>query len=341
MGADGNAWPDTGNLSLAFAIVDAINLRAATADDLEALCALHNRSEVHDGVPRVLELDEVREEIDDVRVVLATDVRIAMRAGEMAGYAYTYHLPSTERLERCYVVGQVDPDHRGVGVGRALLGWGIERAAAQLRSSGNGLPKYIRVNRFDYIESAHRLFRRMGFTPVRYFDELLRPLDVLPVPGRIAGVTIAPWPDDRDDEILAVNNSAFADHWGSAPLAADRWHDEVRGYGARPDLSFVAVDDATGDVVSFCVNKRYEADDAVTGRRDGWIDELGTLAAWRRRGLASQLIVASLHAFAAAGLTHASIGVDSESPTGAARLYAQLGFDRVQRAIEYEIAVDA
>ena len=79
--------------------------------------------------------------------------------------------------------GQVDPDHRGVGVGRALLGWGIERATAQLRSSGNGLPKYIRVNRFDFIESAHRLYRRMGFTPVRYFDELLRPLDDLPGPA--------------------------------------------------------------------------------------------------------------------------------------------------------------
>ena len=82
------------------------------------------------------------------------------------------------------MIGEVDPDHRGVGVGRALLGWGIERRTAQLRSSDNNLPKVIRVNSFDYIESAHRLFRRMGFTPVRYFDELLRPLDDLPAPGR-------------------------------------------------------------------------------------------------------------------------------------------------------------
>jgi len=321
--------------------VVAIDLRGAVADDLEALCALHNRAEAHDGVPRVFELDEMREELDDERVVLATDVRIALLDGEMVGYTFTYHLPSAERLERCHVLGQVDPDHRGVGVGRTLLGWGIERATEQLRSSGNGLPKYIRVNSFDYIESAHRLFRRMGFTPVRYFDELLRTLDDLPVAGRVAGVTITPWPEDRDEEILAVNNSAFADHWGSVPVDADRWHNAVRGYGARQDLSFIAIDDASGDVVSYCLNKRYEADDALIGRRDGWIEQLGTLAEWRRRGLASQLIVASLHAFSAAGLTHASIGVDSESPTGAARLYAQLGFERLHRAIEYEIALDS
>ncbi|HWM18512.1 MAG TPA: GNAT family N-acetyltransferase [Ilumatobacteraceae bacterium] len=318
-----------------------IDFRAAVAEDLEALCALHNRAETFDGVPRVLDLDEMREDIDDERVVLATDVRIALRDGELAGYTYTYYLPSAERLERCHVIGNVDPDHRGVGVGRALLGWGMERATEQLRSSGNNLPKYVRVNSFDFIEPAHRLYRRMGFTPVRYFDELLRPLDDLPAPGQVAGVSIEPWPDDRDDEILAVNNTAFADHWGSVPLDADRWHNAVRGFGSRLDLSFIAVDDASGDVVSFCLNKRYEADDALNGRRDGSIEQLGTLAEWRGRGLASQLVIRSLHAFSAAGFTHAAIGVDSESPTGAARLYRQLGFEPLHRAIEYEIALDA
>ena len=68
-------------------------------------------------------------------------------------------------------------------------------------------------------------------------------------------MSIVPWPDDRDDEILAVTAAAFADHWGSTPITPDRWHQQVRGFGARPDLSFVAVDDANGDVVSFCLNK--------------------------------------------------------------------------------------
>ena len=316
-----------------------MELRGATADDVEALCALHNRSEAHDGVPRVLELEELREDLDDVHVVLADDVRLALVGGALAGYAFTTHLPSGVRLERCYVWGEVDPAHRGKGVGRELLGWGIQRAAARLRASGNDLPKYVRVNRFDYIESAHRLYRRFGFRPARYFDELLRPLGSLPVPEPVAGATIGPWPDDRDDEILAVNNTAFADHWGSTPITKDHWHQMVRGFGARLDLSFVAVDDASGAIVSYCLCKRYEADDAVIGRKDAWIDHLGTLAPWRGHGLASQLIVSALHAFAADGLTHASIGVDSESPTGAARLYRRLGFEPVQRAIDYEIAL--
>jgi mycothiol synthase len=319
----------------------AIDLRAASAGDLEALCALHNRAEAHDGVPRILEVAELREHLGGEQVELAADVRLAVRDGELAGYAFTEYLPSAVRLERCYVWGEVDPMHRDAGVGRALLGWGIERATARLRASGNDVPKYIRVNRFDYIESAHRLYRRMGFTPARYFDELLRPLDDLPVTEKVTGVTISSWPDDRDGEILAVNDSAFADHWGSTPITTDRWRQMVRGFGSRLDLSFAAIDDASGDIVSYCLCKRYESDDAVVGRKDGWIDQLGTLAPWRGRGLASQLIVSSLHAFAADGLTHASIGVDSESPTGAARLYRRLGFEPVQRAIDYEITLDS
>jgi hypothetical protein len=101
-------------------------------------------------------------------------------------------------------VGRGRSGSRGTGVGRALLGWTIERASEQLRGSGNEVPKFIRVHRFDYLDSAHRLFRRMGFKPARYFDELIRPLDDLPALDDLpegaggAGVTVVPWPDDRE-----------------------------------------------------------------------------------------------------------------------------------------------
>ena len=38
----------------------------------------------------------------------------------LAGYAYTYHLPSEVREERCYIFGEVSPDLRRRGVGTAL-----------------------------------------------------------------------------------------------------------------------------------------------------------------------------------------------------------------------------
>jgi mycothiol synthase len=314
-----------------------IHLRPIRADEIAAVCALHNRSEAHDGVPRVLEVEELAEELDELS--LDDDTRLAELDGELAGYAYTYFLPADTGWERCYLFGEVDPAHRGKGVGRSLLGWGIERGSQQLRATGRPLPKYLRVDSYDYIESAHRLYARMGFTPVRWFEELLRPLTDLPPLPEVAGVSVVAWPDDADADTLLVKNAAFADHWGSSPTSETEWNRMVHGFGSRLDLSFVAVDDASGRIVAVCHNTRYEADDELIGRRDGWIGTLGTLREWRGKGLASALITRSLHAFAEAGLTHASIGVDSESPTGANQLYRRLGFQPCQRSITHQLEV--
>ena len=308
------------------------------AGDLPAIGDLVTAAFAHDGVPRTTEIEELAEELDDDAVVYATDTRVVEIDGRLVGYAYTLHLPSELREERCYVFGEVHPEFRRRGVGTALMEWALPRAEAQLRSSGRSLPTYIRTDRYDYIEGAHALFARMGMQPVRYMEELLRPLQDLPPLRDVHGARIVPWPADRDEEIRTEKNIAFADHWGSTPTTPHHWEHLVRGYGARPDLSFIAVDEQDR-VVAHCMNHRYPSDDPITGRSDGWIDNLGTLPEWRGKGIASALVTHSLHAFAAAGFTHASIGVDSENPSGAAELYRRLGFALSQRSITHEIAL--
>jgi mycothiol synthase len=316
-----------------------VTLRAATPDDRTAILAVVTAANEFDGLPIRVTLAEIEEELDDDEVSLADDVRVAVDpGGAVVGYAHTLHLPSDVGQERCYVFGDVHPAWRGRGVGTALLDWGKHRAEAQLRASGTSLPKYVRVDAYDYCEADHRLFRRLGFEPVRYFEELLRPLDDLPPLPEVPGLRIMPWPELRHAEVRALRNEAFADHWGSTPMSEHRWGQLLTAHGACVACSFVAVDD-DDRIVGFCWNARYPDDDALTGRRDGWIDILGVARDWRGRGVASALIVTSLHAFARAALTHASIGVDSESPTGAARLYRALGFELRQRSITHQIDV--
>lgn len=313
-------------------------LRPLTVDDIPGVAEMIRKSESFDRVPRVVQDEEMAEELDDVRIRLKTDTRLAEVDGEIVGNAYTFYLPSDEREERCYIFGGVDPDHRQRGIGRALMQWAIDRGTDQLRSSGTDVPKYLRVHSYDFQAANHQLFTRLGFDTVRYFEELLRALDDLPPIAAIDGVRIISWPEDRDEEIRAEKNTSFADHWGSTPTSAADWHALTRGFGARPDLSFIAVDDHDC-VIGHCLNHRYRADDDLLGRSDGWIESLGTLPARRGTGIASALIAHSLHAFARAGLTHASIEVDSENPSGAARLYRQLGFALRQRAITQQIIV--
>ena len=312
-----------------------IVLRAPRLDEVAGLCTLTNRSHTHDGVQQVLDEAELTEELGTLDV--ERDARVAELGGRIAGYAYIWFKPAGERLERAHIFGTVDPKSRGGGVGRTLLRWGTERATELLRTADPALPKYVRVEVYEQIDDARRLVQRLGFAPARWFEELLRPLDELPVLDVDEGYEIASWPEGRDDEVLAVRNEAFADHWGSTPWTADRFREIAGSYGTRLDVSVVAIDRSSGDVVGVCLNEHYPQDVAVLGRSDGWISVLGTRAAHRGRGLASAMLNASLHRFAGAGFTHASIGVGAASPTGANLLYRRLGFDLEHRHITYQI----
>ena len=313
-----------------------ISYRPAEEADLPAIAELFNAGNRADGIAQVVEAGELAEELSTERTAMATDTMVAVAGDAVVGMVFTAYLPSETVHERCFIGGAVAPTHRGQGIGRELMEWAVGHATELLRSSERDLPKRIHVETEEQRVADQRLFARFGFQPVRWFEELRRPLTDLPPRVEVEGVSIVPWPDDRDEELLSVRNASFADHWGSTPISPTSWHDQIHGFGSRPDLSFIAVD-GDGRAVGISVNARYEADDEVTGRRDGWIMTLGTLAEWRGRGIASALITASLEAFAAAGLTHAALGVDSDSPTGAARLYRALGFEPAERSCRYQI----
>ncbi len=76
-----------------------------------------------------------------------------------------------------------------------------------------------------------------------------------------------------------------------------------------------------------------EADWEATGVREGWVGQLGVRRAWRRRGLATALLVRSMEAFRAAGLEAATLGVDTENPTGALGIYERVGFRPIRRFV--------
>jgi GNAT superfamily N-acetyltransferase len=312
-------------------------LRPLHPEDVRELCALANRSLVGDDIPQVLDETELAEELAGVDA--GADVRIAELDGTPSGYAYVWYVPSGERLERAHVFGHVDPPRRGHGVGRALMAWARERAAEQMRAAGNPLPKYVRVEAYDQQHGAHRLFARMGFEPVRWFEELLRPLDDLPAVAIDPAYDVVPWPVELASELCDVRNEAFADHWGSTPWSLSRFSEVTSKFGARLDLSVAAVERATGRMVGLCLNDHYPQDAERLGRVDGWISVLGTRAAHRGHGLASAMVITSLHRFAEAGFTHASIGVDSASPTGANVLYRRLGFVPEQRHTTYQLQI--
>jgi mycothiol synthase len=306
--------------------------------DAEAVHRLIRRCEQADGIPIVTPLEEVVQMFDEPYFDPGLDGWVTEDDGELVAWGRVYHTPSTERLERAFLLGDVHPDWRRRGLGRRLIDLQRERATSLLHASDHDLPRFVRAQAYEWRHDATALFEAAGLTAVRYHDELIRPLESLSAPSSPAGVILEGFTDSHAEPCRILMNTAFADHWGSSPRSAEAWASMLEEYGQRPDLSFVAVS-AAGEIVGATLNFHVPEDQEVTGRLDGWIGMLGVLRPWRKRGVASALIVASLHAFARAGFTHAMLGVDSANPSGAYSLYTGLGFQPLHRSVTYELRV--
>lgn len=314
-------------------------MRAASTDDVPELHRLIETIEVADQLPIRSAIEEVRQFFDDPNTDPALDIRVIEHEGRPIAWGLSQHRPTGVRLERAFLLGGVHPEHRGRTHGQTILGWQLGRARTQLAATPADLPAFIMIPVYETESDRIRLAESAGFTKARFSDVLQRPLtDLAPVPP-IDGIEIRRWADSDAESSRHVYNAAFADHWGSAPSSREGWAHLLEGHGSRLDLSFVAIDEMTGDMVGYSLNDHFPDDIPITGRRDGWVGSLGTLRSHRKRGIASALVVASMHAFLEAGLDGAMLGVDTENPSGAYAIYERLGFRPAHREVTLRLTV--
>ena len=94
------------------------------------------------------------------------------------------------------------------------------------------------------------------------------------------------------------------------------------------------------EVAGFSLNSISPEENARHGRSERFGSEvLAVRRPWRKRGVATALLCASLHAFKAEGLQHAMLGVDTQNLSGALRVYESVGFKPIKRYIQYQKAV--
>jgi mycothiol synthase len=310
-------------------------LRPARPDDAVALHRLVRRIEVGDGLPLVTPLEELEEWATDPHLSLAADTRVAEEADEIVGYGRLWFRGGDGDIARVFLLGGVDPAARGRGLGRAIFGWQLARAREILSLEPPHRRRHLRTQAYDFERGAIALYERHGLRPIRTVEELLRPLDELPPPVAIAGVEIRPWDPARNAAALAVYNDGFGGTASTTALDDAAWAHHLASAGMRLDLSRMAW--AGERLVGIALNECFPDDETVTGRRDGWIRHLATLRDHRGRGVGAALLRDSFVAFRAAGLTHAILGVDSDNPTGASRLYERVGFRPLQRSVQHQL----
>jgi ribosomal protein S18 acetylase RimI-like enzyme len=170
------------------------------------------------------------------------------------------------------------------------------------------------------------LLRGSGYEPARYFYDMVAPaLDGLAPPPMPDGIELRPVTREQYRTIWDAAEEAFRDHWGQAEQTEGDWERFINDpETADPRFWRVGWDgDQVAGVIITTVpveeNGRY-------GRARVYVASVSVRRPWRRRGLARALLASSLVAARDEGFTSASLGVDTNSPTGATALYESLGF---------------
>ena len=285
----------------------------------------------------LLTLRDMETQFDDPWSNAETDSLVAFAAdGQIAVWARVFANPEPQDECRAFLWCEVHPDHPGNGLADFAFSWMEARGRAKLNEMPPHLPRVLRSSAQDDVRERVTLLERHAFRPVRYFYRMRRDLSQ-PIPDEHApeGITLRTFSPELGARARQSLNEAFADHWSFEPVSEEDWQMFFMGRSDfRPDLTFIAMEGE--QVAGVCLNVVNRETNERQGTNEGWIQDLGVRRAWRKRGLASALLCASMRAFKADGLDCAMLGVDTENLTGALRLYQRLGFSPVRRFINFE-----
>jgi len=227
---------------------------------------------------------------------------------------------------RNFVFAATDPGYENLGLGTWMLRWGIQRLCERLPEA----PPDTRfaINAYPYTSNtpAIELLTNEGFVYERTYYEMGidfdGPPEVAPLPNGIALRTFDP---DKDVErLFDAYIATFRDHYGYIERPRDaayaRWHHMIMEHSTF-DPSLVTLAEENGEIVGYSVT--WPEEDAPDA--DGYVQHLGTVREWRRRGLARALLTRDFATYYARGAKSVILGVDASNPTGALDLYEKAG----------------
>jgi mycothiol synthase len=295
-----------------------VNVRAPEDGDLDDVLALCRAADVAVWGDSDWTRDDLRSEWDDLN--LQRDAWLVEVDGALAGYG-TFEDRGAGRLMGD---GYVHPEFRGRAVGSRLVDL-YERRAAEIPDGSTLESAALRGD-----GAADRLFTSRGYEPVRHFYRMVVHHQAEPDPPAWPdGVTVERLDVERDGQAFydAIVES-FSEEWGFSIRPWEEFR-EWRFGAERFDPALCPVAREGGEIAGLCLN------DWKTNGAWGWINFLAVRPGWRRRGLGEALLRESFREFFDRGERTVALGVDSQNPTGATRLYERVGMRVLWEAVVY------
>ena len=310
--------------------------RPATLEDVEQAVALFNKCSLKSAGERSHNENETAVDWQMPGFDLDRDTRVALDSGgAIVGFAEVWDVDDPHVKVHCS--GYVDPEHRGRGIGTALMAWEEARALQAVALAPADARVTLNCGELANESAGRELIEASGFRAVRCYRRMVIELTAKPSEPRWPqGVTVRSFDPTRDVErALQASRDAFSDHWGHVEtpyeLELDQWRHWIDGdKDFDPSVWFLA--EAGGSIVgqTLCWTTRSE------GRDFGWIYIVAVAREWRRRGLATALLTNAFRALYDRGKTRVGLAVDSASLTGANRLYERAGMKVARESIAYE-----
>ncbi|MBA2359478.1 MAG: GNAT family N-acetyltransferase [Actinobacteria bacterium] len=248
-----------------------------------------------------------------------TDARVAVRGGELMGYADLGAHPDPKYWADLRVPPSEDDDVRIL-----LLRWLEERASERVAGRAGGL---LRCFAWSVDEAFNRLLEASGYELIRHSYRMQIEFggDV-PEPRWPEGIAVRPAAEGDFEAAYEANQESFEDSWEHTRDPFDEWSHWMTSYeGFDPSLWFLA--EEGGELAGVCLCRLHEADERL-----GFVRVLGVRRPWRRRGLGRALLLHSFHEFLRRGTKGVGLGVDADSLTGADLLYEDVGMRIVRQS---------
>jgi mycothiol synthase len=304
-------------------------------NDYPAMAGVIKRSADADQIKRVITIEDI-----DTHYKHLTncdpyqDMLMVEKYGEMIAYLRVEWKELSEGQRIYMPIMNLAPEARDLGLEKVLLQYAEKHLRKIAAEHPADIPKFLEIGVAEKEVDRKELIERMGYKPDRYFFEMARdltePLPEAPLPK---GFEIRPTKPDHYRKVWKAMDEAFQDHWGHRPYTDEDYEAWIKSRWFQPELWKVAWH---GDqVVGTILNYIDEIENKTFNRKRGYTEDICVRRPWRRQGVARSLLVHSMEELRNLGMSETALGVDTQNPNGALRLYLSVGYHREHCHIAY------
>ena len=315
----------------AVSLPEGFSLRPARDEDAEQAAALVNEEALlHLGTP-IWSTDQVLRHWSNPVVDRERDVAVVEAPGGeiCAWFSLVCGPPHVE----VFALGVVGLAWHGRGLGAWILGENERRAYRFIQLAPAGARVVIHAGALADDPAVGALLVAAGYREIRRF-QLMRVdfAGAAPAPNVPAGISIDQLDPELDVEAaFDAHHEAFADHWGETeetPEEFRHWLIDTPRFDR--ELLLLARD---GPVVAGYLFAWLDAEEDPSR---GYVAALGTRRLYRGRGIAEALLRHVFRTLLDRGKRGCDLHVDSDSLTGATRIYERVGMTAYPRFATWE-----